>query len=191
MECLTDDGFERLQRQSAQHLTGLWSVSGRDLRVSTVSAHSGAPGLPRSDTRMTGRSALGRYIRDRSTLRIIWMAADSPPTMHSRSSKSFYIHFGTVRAADYGAGPDDPGPQLPARGVGDHLACGGRRQRRTGSAAPDCERRSRHSRESLLPRSVSEGRVHAWSTCTRTSTAQVPSQVRADREHEFRSVHCR
>ena len=55
MECLTDDGFERLQRQSAQHLTGLWSVSGRDLPwVSTVSAFRCA-GPSRSDTRMTGR----------------------------------------------------------------------------------------------------------------------------------------
>lgn len=66
VECLTDDGFDRLKRQSDQHLRGLWSISPREPRPrpGVVSTQSGAPGRPRADVRLTGRSALGRYIRE-------------------------------------------------------------------------------------------------------------------------------
>lgn len=68
--CLTDDGFDRLKRQSDQHLRGLWSIPPREPRPrpGVVSTQSGAPGRPRADVRLTGRSALGRYIREASGL---------------------------------------------------------------------------------------------------------------------------
>lgn len=71
VECLSVDGYERIRRQSDQHLTGLWSMPRRDIppEIATVSTRSGAPGRPRTETRMTGRSSLGRYIKDRSGLR--------------------------------------------------------------------------------------------------------------------------
>ncbi|WP_396908660.1 DEAD/DEAH box helicase [Mycolicibacterium sp.] len=76
VDCLTDDGFDRIKRQSDQHLTGLWSVPLREPRPSpgVVSTQSGAPGRPRAEVRLTGRSALGRYIREASGLRM----ADAP-----------------------------------------------------------------------------------------------------------------
>ncbi|ORW17058.1 DEAD/DEAH box helicase [Mycolicibacter nonchromogenicus] len=70
VECLTDDGFDRIRRQSDQHLSGLWAIPPREPRPrpGVVSTQSGAPGRPRADVRLTGRSALGRYIREASGL---------------------------------------------------------------------------------------------------------------------------
>lgn len=70
VDCLTEDGFDRIRRQSDQHLAGLWSVPPREPRPrpATVSTQSGTPGKPRADVRLTGRSALGRYIIERSGL---------------------------------------------------------------------------------------------------------------------------
>jgi superfamily II DNA/RNA helicase len=70
VECLTDDGFDRLKRQSDQHLRGLWSIPPREPRprAGVVSTQSGSPGRPRADVRLTGRSALGRFIREASGL---------------------------------------------------------------------------------------------------------------------------
>lgn len=72
IDCLTDDGFDRVKRQSDQHLTGLWSVPPREPRPrpGVVSTQSGAPGRPRAEVRLTGRSALGRYIKEASGLRM-------------------------------------------------------------------------------------------------------------------------
>ncbi|NDZ92856.1 DEAD/DEAH box helicase [Streptomyces sp. SID6673] len=71
VECLSEDGYDRVRRQSEQHLIGLWSVSRRDAPpiLATVSTRTGAPGRPRAEVRMTGRSAVGRFIKDRSGLR--------------------------------------------------------------------------------------------------------------------------
>jgi superfamily II DNA/RNA helicase/ribosomal protein L37AE/L43A len=70
VECLTDDGFDRLKRQSDQHLRGLWSIPPREPwpRPGVVSTQSGVAGRPRADVRLTGRSALGRFIREASGL---------------------------------------------------------------------------------------------------------------------------
>jgi ATP-dependent helicase YprA (DUF1998 family) len=72
VDCLTDDGFDRIKRQSDQHLTGLWSVPPREPRPSrgAVSTQPGAAGGRRVEVRLTGRSALGRYIREASGLRM-------------------------------------------------------------------------------------------------------------------------
>jgi len=64
---LTEDGYERLRRQSDQHLVGLWSLPMRDPapRVAVVTTQSPGKGAPRNVTALTGRSALGRFIRER------------------------------------------------------------------------------------------------------------------------------
>jgi len=69
--CLTEDGHTRLRRQSEQHLTGLWSMPPREPapQLAAVSTRTGSPGRPRAEVRLTGRSALGRYLRERSGLR--------------------------------------------------------------------------------------------------------------------------
>jgi ribosomal protein L37AE/L43A len=79
VECLTDDGFDRLKRQSDQHLRGLWSIPPREPRPrpGVVSTQSGVPGRPRADVRLTGRSALGRFIREASGLTIDGAALDT------------------------------------------------------------------------------------------------------------------
>ncbi|WP_454198091.1 DEAD/DEAH box helicase [Nocardia sp. Marseille-Q1738] len=71
VDCLSEDGFDRIRRQSDQHLQGLWSVARHEPapRPGIVSTEPGSPGKPRADVRLTGRSLLGRYIRDLSGLR--------------------------------------------------------------------------------------------------------------------------
>jgi len=70
IDCLTDDGFDRVKRQSDQHLTGLWSIPMYEPRPApaVVNTQPGRPGAARSISRMTGRTALGRYIREASGL---------------------------------------------------------------------------------------------------------------------------
>ncbi|MDF9717349.1 DEAD/DEAH box helicase [Nocardioides sp. ChNu-99] len=64
--CLSEEGFERLKRQSRQHLRGLWTISARELLpiVGTAFARSGS-GRERSIDKLflSGRSALGSYLR--------------------------------------------------------------------------------------------------------------------------------
>ncbi|WP_217995766.1 DEAD/DEAH box helicase [Kribbia dieselivorans] len=64
--CLTEEGFERLKRQSHQHLQGLWTVSTREVlpSIGTAFARSGS-GRERSIDKLflSGRSALGSYLR--------------------------------------------------------------------------------------------------------------------------------
>jgi ATP-dependent helicase YprA (DUF1998 family) len=66
VECLTEDAFERLKRQSRQHLSGLWALSSRELMppVGTVFARSAGRGQ-RVVTKLflSGRSSLGQYLR--------------------------------------------------------------------------------------------------------------------------------
>ncbi|MFF4024042.1 DEAD/DEAH box helicase [Nocardia elegans] len=73
VDCLTEDGFDRIRRQSDQHLTGLWSIPRHEQapQPATVSTGPGSAGRPRSDVRLTGRSLLGRHIRDHSGLRTV------------------------------------------------------------------------------------------------------------------------
>jgi len=73
IDCLTDEGFDRLKRQSDQHLQGLWSIPPHEPRPrpAVVTTEGGRPGAMRSIARLTGRSALGRYIRESSGLTLV------------------------------------------------------------------------------------------------------------------------
>lgn len=70
IDCLTDEGFDRLKRQSDQHLQGLWSIPPHEPRPrpAVVTTEGGRPGALRSIARLTGRGALGRHIREFSGL---------------------------------------------------------------------------------------------------------------------------
>ncbi len=70
VDCLTDEGFDRLKRQSDQHLQGLWSIPPHEPRPrpAVVTTEGGRFSAGRSIARLTGRSALGRYIRESSGL---------------------------------------------------------------------------------------------------------------------------
>ena len=65
VDVLTQEGFERLQQMSDQHLTGPWALPGGEARVParTVFARPGGQGGSRDAVHYTGRSALGRYLR--------------------------------------------------------------------------------------------------------------------------------
>ncbi|MGW3362254.1 DEAD/DEAH box helicase [Streptosporangium canum] len=62
---LTPEGFERIQKQSDQNLTGAWALAEGGNRDSarTVFARSGRPGESRDRVNFTGRSGLGSYLR--------------------------------------------------------------------------------------------------------------------------------
>ena len=64
--CLTGEGFDRLNRQSRQHLKGLWTLSTREILpiVGTAYSRSGSTRERSIDKLfLSGRSALGSYLR--------------------------------------------------------------------------------------------------------------------------------
>jgi len=65
VDCLTELGFERVQRDSRQHLREPWSIADgeRIELVGTVFPRSGSPGGARTDLNISGRTAYGRYLR--------------------------------------------------------------------------------------------------------------------------------
>ena len=65
VEVLTGDGFERTQQVSDQQLTGSWAIPPNEPPVlaRTVYAAPGVRGGSRESVHFTGRSALGRYLR--------------------------------------------------------------------------------------------------------------------------------
>lgn len=79
VDCLTEDGFGRVKRQSDQHLEGLWSIPAHEPRPApaVVTTQKGKPGALRSIARLTGRTALGRYIREASGLKLASGPMDS------------------------------------------------------------------------------------------------------------------
>jgi ATP-dependent helicase YprA (DUF1998 family)/very-short-patch-repair endonuclease len=62
---LTQDGYDKIVRNSAQLLTGPWAVADEEPRVQErlVLTRSGGRGGPRETIHLTGRGAFGRYLR--------------------------------------------------------------------------------------------------------------------------------
>jgi hypothetical protein len=65
VDCLTADGFDRLQRESRQQLITPWSLSDgeRPAMAGLAFARPTPRGSRRSDLNISGRSAYGRYLR--------------------------------------------------------------------------------------------------------------------------------
>lgn len=65
VDCLTEDGFERLKRQSRQRLSGLWSIPANEYVIASGVAYPmpGQKGASRHALNLSGRSALGRYLK--------------------------------------------------------------------------------------------------------------------------------
>jgi len=63
--CLTQAGFDELTRESRQHLVGAWTIADgeRLATVGTAFARTGARGGYRGDLNISPRSAFGRYLR--------------------------------------------------------------------------------------------------------------------------------
>ncbi|MFA1550732.1 DEAD/DEAH box helicase [Actinomadura chokoriensis] len=69
VEYLTQEGHERVQHLSDQHLTGPWALPPGEPRVParTVFPAPARPGGSRDSVHFTGRTALGRYLRTQYT----------------------------------------------------------------------------------------------------------------------------
>jgi ATP-dependent helicase YprA (DUF1998 family) len=65
IDVLTQEGYERIQQSSDQLLTGAWALTIGEPRVPsrTVVARSGRPGDSRMSVPFNGRTALGRFLR--------------------------------------------------------------------------------------------------------------------------------
>ncbi|WP_186629410.1 DEAD/DEAH box helicase [Rhodococcus sp. BP22] len=188
VSCLSEDGYDRIRRQSEQHLTGLWSISPREAPpvVATVSTGTGAPGRPRAEVRMTGKSALGRYIKDRSGLRNL----DGSPLDTADAQQVIENLLAVLERAGLLTKvtlpkQDGSAYRLKASAVIWHAGDG-----KTG--APDPVRRTASAEQGLRinpffrdlykTNALKLTGLHA-----REHTAQVSSEVRADREEKFRT----
>jgi ATP-dependent helicase YprA (DUF1998 family) len=65
VDCLTEAGFDRLARESRQHLRDPWGLAENERveLIGTMFPRTGGKGGLRSDVNVSGRSALGRYLR--------------------------------------------------------------------------------------------------------------------------------
>ncbi|MFC0315796.1 DEAD/DEAH box helicase [Gordonia phosphorivorans] len=188
VECLSLDGYERLRRSSDQHLTGLWALASRDIApiVASVSTRSGSPGRPRQEVRFTGRSALGRYIKDRSGLRRLDGTA-----LDTADAQEIIEHLLDVLARvgllnkTTNTPADGPTYRLKASAViwalGNGLA-----------GAPDPLRRTAAADQGLRINPFFQNLYRATAASlaglrAREHTAQVGSHDRQEREDEFRS----
>ncbi len=72
VDCLTEEGFERVKRRADQHLREPWSLpdDARLELVGTAFARTGSPGGFRSDVNISARGAFGRYVQSTSGLSI-------------------------------------------------------------------------------------------------------------------------
>jgi hypothetical protein len=64
VDLLTEEGFDRLRRLSAQHLTGLWALPDNDVlpNIGVAFPRPGRAGGQRRDLNLSGRSAFGRWL---------------------------------------------------------------------------------------------------------------------------------
>ncbi|MEU2094891.1 DEAD/DEAH box helicase [Streptomyces globisporus] len=187
VEWFTDEGFERLQSRSDQHLTGAWALPERSQppQAGMVFARPGRPGRPRSELNFTGRSALGRYLRRPGT----FPSADTPLGVEDaqrvisdllRTLKRYDLLAEVVPAKENGA----PGYRLRASALvwrpGDGVSGASDPLRRTFD--PEAGARVNGFFRNLYGAVAGELRgLHAAE-----HTAQVRAEVRQDREQAFR-----
>jgi ATP-dependent helicase YprA (DUF1998 family) len=70
VDCLTEAGFDRLARDSRQHLRDPWGLAENERveLIGTMFPRTGGQGGSRSDVNVSGRSAFGRYLRREQAL---------------------------------------------------------------------------------------------------------------------------
>ncbi|NMN99779.1 DEAD/DEAH box helicase [Gordonia sp. TBRC 11910] len=187
VECLSEDGFDRLRRQSDQHLAGPWSVTGSEPpRVATVSTRRGSPGQPRAEVRMTGLSALGRYIKDRSGLCDLdgnrLTTVDAQEVIEN--ALDVLTRVGLLTKVSL---PHDSGPNYRLKASSIIWIAG------TGiTGAADLLRRTASADQGLRINPFFRDLYRQTATTlaglfAREHTAQVPARIRSERESDFRS----
>ena len=183
VDCLTELGFERVQRDSRQHLREPWSVADGERMelVGTVFPRSGSPGGARTDLNVSGRTAYGRYLRspaafsrDLSTQEALAVIVDllealddvgtlTQVTTDANGTKGYRLRAAAVRwvGGDGTKGADDP------------------LRRRLESEA--VARVNPFFRDLYRDVALGLAGLHA-----KEHTAQVPPDQREDRERDFR-----
>ena len=183
VDCLTEPGFERIQRESRQHLRDPWLIndSERPEPAGTVFPRSGTPGARRTDLNLSGRSALGRYLRRPQVLGPALKADDAQAVITSLLTTLASVGTLTeVATDDHGT----PGYRLKASSIRWSLG--------DGQHGADDPLRREYDSETLarvnpffrdLYRGAGLGLAGLYA---REHTAQVPPDLREEREAAFR-----
>ncbi len=182
VDCLTEEGFERLRAQSRQQLIDPWAMSEDERLVDVGFAfpRPARPGGPRGALAMTGRGAFGRYLKtDAAGLPGKLKTADTSHVIEDMFR--VLTDAGLLTKSD---SPDGPIYRLRAAAIRWTAGDG-----ETG--APDPLRRAFQGEATArvnpffrdLYRDLAAGfaGLHA-----REHTAQVPQQLRIEREDAFR-----
>lgn len=183
VDCLTEDGFDRLKRQTRQELADTWAL-GEDERMVEVGIAVPRParsGGPRGLLGMTGRGAFGRYLRSE--------AAGLPGQVTVEDASALIAHLFDALAQEglLSRSDSDEGPGYRLRasslrwvaGDGSVGAADPLRRSFQGEATPRVNPFFRH-----LYRELAAGfrGLHASE-----HTAQVPQPLRMEREDAFRA----
>jgi hypothetical protein len=185
VDCLTEPGFERIQRESRQHLRDPWLMSDmeRPDAAGTVFPRAGTPGARRTDLNLSGRSALGRYLRRPQVFGPRLKADDAQAVIASLLHILAEVGTLTEVATD---GNGIPGYRLKASSIRWTLG--------DGTRGADDPLRREYDSETLarvnpffrdLYRGAGLGLAGLYA---REHTAQVPPELREEREAAFRTA---
>jgi len=183
VDCLSQPGFERIQRESRQHLRDPWLIndSERPEVVGTVFGRSGTAGALRSDLNLSGRSALGRYLRRPQVLGSALKADDAQAVIGSLLDVLGRVGTLTEVVTDT---TGNAGYRLKASSL--HWMPG------DGTHGADDPLRRQFDSETLARVNpffrdlYREGGLGLAGLYAREHTAQVPPGLREEREDEFR-----
>ena len=183
VDCLSEEGFERLRRLSRSHLVDPWQLGEdeRMVKVGRAVPHAGRPGVGRDVLNISGRGAFGRYLRrDASGLSGVANTEDSERIivdlfrvltdagilvrLEERDDVAYRINAG---ALVWVAGDGTSGAADPLR-----KTFGGEESARVNPFFRDLYREVATSYAGMV---------------AREHTAQVPQQNRLEREADFRS----
>jgi ATP-dependent helicase YprA (DUF1998 family) len=183
VDCLSQEGYEQVERQAAQHLREPWTINrGERLElVGTVFPRVGSPGGSRSDLNVSGRGAFGRYLRSSAVFGKSLSTADALPII--RDLFEALEEVGALALVHHDVN-DVPGYRLKAsavrwvpgdgtKGADDPL------RRRLDSEA--VARVNPFFRDLYGDVAVGLAGLHA-----KEHTAQVPPDQRQERERDFR-----
>ena len=184
VECLSEDGFERVRRLSAQHLKEPWSLPERELppMAGVAFPGPGKRGLPRNNLFLSGRGLFGRFlIREYANQKIKLVTADAQEII----TNLFEVLCGTglLTEAVPASGDDVPGYRLRAAVVNWQAGDGK-------SGAEDRVRRTLDNEEGprvnpFFRDLYSSVAVTLAGLRSKEHTAQVPPADRQEREREF------
>lgn len=183
VDCLSQEGFEQIERQAEQHLREPWTIARgeRIEQIGTVFPRSGSPGGARTDLNVSGRGAFGRYLRSTAAFGKDLSTAEALEVI--RDLFAVLDEVGTLTEVVTDTN-DVPGYRLKAAAV--RWVAG------DGTKGADDPLRRRLDSEAVarvnpffrdLYRDVAVGLAGLYA---KEHTAQVPPDQREEREQEFR-----